>query len=168
MFQQAFPIVIIGEHFDGKIDSPSLARVARWDFSIDIPTIRTFDVGPGKHHGNLVNLPARAMTGHDWDGSEHRWTLRPEHYGAIHFHHDDLYDAGWEPSVRIKIPADLPSGPYALHIRSGDSDESATREDYIPFFVTPAKSAKRNKIAFLAPTCAYMAYANHGEHITAR
>lgn len=158
----------IGEHFDGKIDSPSLARVARWDFSIDIPTTRTFDVGPGKHHGNLVNLPARAMTGHDWDGSEHRWTLRPEHYGAIHFHHDDLYDAGWEPSVRIKIPADLPSGPYALHIRSGDSDESATREDYIPFFVTPAKSAKRNKIAFLAPTCAYMAYANHGEHITAR
>ena len=70
--------------------------------------------------------------------------------------------------MRIKIPADLPSGPYALHIRSGDSDETATREDYIPFFVTPAKSAKRNKIAFLAPTCAYMAYANHGEHITAR
>ena len=158
----------IGQHFDGKIDSPSLGPVARWDFSLEIPATRAIDVGPGKHHGRLVNLPARAMKGPNWDGSEHRWTLKPEHYGAIHFHHDDLYDAGWEPSVEIRIPADLRSGPYALHVKSGDNDETATREDYIPFFVTPGKGAKREKIAFLAPTCAYMAYANHAEHITAR
>ena len=142
--------------------------IARWDFSKEIETTRAVDLGRGKHHGKLVNLPARAMKGHNWDGSEHRWTLKPEHYGAIHFHHDDLYDAGWEPSVTVKIPAALKSGPYALHVRSGASDETATREDYIPFFVTPGKKAKRKKIAFLAPTCAYMAYANHAEHITAR
>ncbi len=157
----------IGEHFDGKIEAPSLGTIARWDFSKAVETTKCLDMGRGKHHGRLINLPARAMKGHNWDGSEHRWTLKPEHYGAIHFHHDDLYDAGWEPSVTVKIPVDLKSGPYALHVVSGPSDETATREDYIPFFVVPRKGAKRQKIAFLAPTCAYMAYANHAEHITA-
>jgi N,N-dimethylformamidase len=159
---------IVGEHFDGKIEAPALHRLARWDFSKEIPTTRVVDIGGRKHHGRLVNLPARAMKGHNWDGSEHRWMLKPEHYGAIHFHHDDLYDAGWDASVSLRIPRDLKSGAYALHVRSGESDETATHEDYIPFFVTPRKGGKREKIAFLAPTCAYMAYANHAEHITAR
>jgi N,N-dimethylformamidase len=158
----------VGEHFDGKIDSPALLRIARWDFTREIPTTKVIDLGPSKHHGLLVNLPARAMKGHNWDGSEHRWMLKPEHYGAVHFHHDDLYDAGWQPSLTLKIPSDLKSGPYALHVRSGESDETATREEYIPFFVVPRKGGRRQKIAFLAPTCAYMAYANHAEHITAR
>ncbi|HEY7766027.1 MAG TPA: N,N-dimethylformamidase beta subunit family domain-containing protein [Aestuariivirgaceae bacterium] len=158
----------IGDHFDGKIDSPALFRVARWDFSKEIQTTKVIDVDRSKHHGRLVNLPARAMKGHNWDGSEHRWTLKPEHYGAIHVHHDDLYDAGWESSLTLRIPRELRSGPYALHIRSGQSDKNATREDYIPFFVVPRKGGRREKIAFLAPTCAYMAYANHAEHITAR
>jgi N,N-dimethylformamidase len=158
----------VGEHFDGKIESPALLRIARWDFSREIPTTKVVDLGPSRHHGRLVNLPARAMKGHNWDGSEHRWVLKPEHYGAIHFHHDDLYDAGWEPSITLKIPSDLKSGPYALRVRSGESDETTTREYYIPFFVVPRKGARREKIAFLAPTCAYLAYANHAEHITAR
>jgi N,N-dimethylformamidase len=158
----------VGEHFDGKIEAPAIDRVARWDFSRDMTTTKAVDLGRGRHHGRLVNLPSRAMKGHNWDGSEHRWTLKPEHYGAIHFHHDDIYDAGWEPTISLRIPTDLKSGPYALHVRSGETDEDATRESYIPFFVTPRKGAKRNAIAFLAPTCSYMAYANHAEHITAR
>ena len=101
----------IGEHFDGKIDAPSLGSIARWDFSKEIETTRAVDLGRGRHHGRLVNLPARAMKGHNWDGSEHRWTLKPAHYGAIHFHHDDLYDAGWEPSVTIEVPADAQERP---------------------------------------------------------
>jgi len=73
--------------------------------------------------------------------------------------------------VTLDLPPDLPSGPYALHVRAGDSDESATREDYISFFVTPPRGAARGtrpRLAFLAPTCSYIAYANHAEHITAR
>ncbi|MDP9136936.1 MAG: N,N-dimethylformamidase large subunit [Pseudomonadota bacterium] len=167
----------VGEHFDGKIDSPMLVgqgrkRIARWDFSRDMPSTRVLDIGPHKRHGKVVNLPARAMKGWNWTGEEHRWTLKPEHYGAIHFHHDDLYDAGWETSVEMAIPAGFRSGAYALHIRSGPSDETATREDYLPFFVRPPRTPGRRrnapKVAFLAPTCAYMAYANHAEHITAR
>jgi N,N-dimethylformamidase len=46
------------------------------------------------------------------------------------------------------------------------------RETYIPFFIRPPRAAaarkNRPKLAFLAPTASYMAYANHGEHITVR
>jgi N,N-dimethylformamidase len=167
----------VGEHFDGKIDSPKLTGraqkiIARWDFSKEVSSTKAVDLGPGKRHGKLVDLPARAMKGWNWTGEEHRWTLKPEHYGAIHFHHDDLYDARWEASVELAVPPEFKSGAYALHVSTGASDETATREDYLPFFVRPPRGSggRRNapKAAFLAPTCAYMAYANHAEHITAR
>ncbi len=184
----------VGLHFDGKIEQPCLLEgthgldvyaslrvgaderrsriIACWDFSQGIETTRAPDIGPGGFHGALVNLPTRGMKGWNWTGEAHDWRRKPEHYGAVHFHHDDLYDAGWRPSVTLTIPDDLASGPYALHVRAGPSDENATQEEYIPFFVRPPRDPKRRgvrpNVAFLAPTCAYMAYANHAEHITAR
>ena len=41
----------IGEHFDGKIDQPSLGRVAWWDFSKDMQSTRAVDVGPASIMG---------------------------------------------------------------------------------------------------------------------
>ena len=186
----------VGRHFDGKLDNPILIAglrpaglhdrlmtrpldvelgreiIAHWDFSRKIDSAVAADIGPWGRHGVLGNLPTRGMKGWNWTGEEHAWTRKPEHYGAIHFHSDDLYDAGWKTSVAVTLPEDLPSGPYALHVRSGESDVNATREDYISFFVTPprdpAKRGKRPKLLFLAPTCSYIAYANHAEHITAR
>jgi len=186
----------VGAHYDGKIDGPillsglhgpdrhdeflrgavdpmlSAAIIARWDFSKEIPTTRCIDAGPSARHGRLVHLPARAMKGWNWTGEFHRWSEKPEHYGAIHFHADDLYDAGWETTLAFVIPHDLLSGPYALHAVCGMSNASATRETYLPFFVRPPRprSAGRDRppVVFLAPTCSYLAYANHGEHITAR
>ena len=186
----------IGCHFDGKIDSPLILSgvhsadrqdgylrpvidpsllqhiIARWDFSKDIRTTKTVDMGPSQYHGRIVHLPARGMKGWNWTGEEHSWTRQPEQYGAIHFHSDDVYDAGWETSVEFTIPADLKSGAYALHVNSGASDREATREEYIAFFVRPPRDRKaranRPEILVLASTASYIAYANHGEHITAR
>ncbi len=186
----------VGRHFDGKIDSPVLlegshkgtahlrllephvplplaaAVVARWDFSRAIDTVDAVDVGPAGHHGRFEQLPTRGMKGWNWTGEEQSWTRKPEHYGAVHFHHDDVYDAAWETSVEVRIPDDMPSGPYALHAVAGPSDEQATREAYIAFFVRPprdrAARTNRPKVLMLAPTMSYLAYANHGEHITAR
>jgi N,N-dimethylformamidase len=185
----------VGHHFDGKIDSPILCEgvhaadlhrallqadpmpeapkiIARWDFSQEIETTRAVDVGPLKLDGALKQLPTRAMKGWNWTGEEHNWQRRPDHYGAIHFHHDDVYDAAWETSVAVTIPEDMPSGPYALHVSCGESGPEATRESYIAFFVRPPRLSKprgkRPDVAVLAPTCSYLAYANHAEHITAR
>ncbi len=186
----------VDRHFDGKIDSPTLlagrhpraahlrllqphvppdlaaAVIARWDFSRGIDTVEAIDAGPSLLHGRFWQMPTRGMKGWNWTGEEQSWTRKPEQYGAVHFHHDDVYDAAWNTSVAVTLPDDLPSGPYALHAVSGDSDETATREAYIAFFVRPprAKAARVNrpKVLLLAPTMSYLAYANHAEHITAR
>jgi N,N-dimethylformamidase beta subunit-like, C-terminal/Concanavalin A-like lectin/glucanases superfamily len=186
----------IGRHFDGKIDGPLILSgihtadryddflrgiiepellthvIARWDFAQATRSTRVIDIGPSRHHGRLVHLPARGMKGWNWTGEEHGWARKPEQYGAIHFHSDDIYDAGWETSVDFAIPADLKSGPYALHVKCGENDREATRENYIAFFVRPPRERKARKdrpeVLVLAPTASYLAYANHAEHITAR
>ncbi|NOT56351.1 MAG: N,N-dimethylformamidase [Deltaproteobacteria bacterium] len=166
--------------YNGKIDSPRLANhalsraememlkggpvpsslttavVGAWDFSRDISSQHVTDVSPNRLHGHTVNLPARGMKGYNWTGESMNWNDKPDHYGAIHFHDDDMYDAGWEVDFTLTIPATMTSGLYAARLRSGDE------EDYIPFAVRP-QPGKEKKIAFLLPTASYMAYAN--EHM---
>lgn len=166
--------------FNGKIDSPRLARTAldraelemlkggapaslqdvivgAWDFSRDIPSMAIRDLSPNRLHGRTVNMPARGMTGYNWTGESMDWKQTPEQYGAIHFHDDDVYDAGWQVDFSLSVPDDLKSGLYAARLRSGDEEE------YIPFVVKPAKG-KEKRLAFLLPTASYMAYAN--DHFT--
>lgn len=181
-------------HYNGKLDSPRLVAgvvptgrlealfqapcpgdlaarlLGAWDFARETRTTRIVDVGPHEFGGELVNLPTRAMKGFRWDGSEHCWWRKPEHYGAIHFHDTDLYDAGWEVDVQWTLPTDLRSGVYALHLACGEA-EDGTEEDLIPFFVRPPRGAAgkigRPKLAYLIPSAAYMAYANDRNHLEA-
>ncbi len=78
----------------------------------------------------------------------------PSEYGAIHFHRDDLEDAGWEADFELTIPADLPSGIYAAWLQAGDD------EDYLPFTVRPPRGTTRSRIAVLMSTVTYVTYAN--------
>ena len=96
-------------HFNGKIDNPTVyvghvdldtldekidkgSVYASWDFSREISSCRVVDSGPNQLTGVLINYPARAMTGANWDGTEMCWRHAPHQYGAIHFHEDDIYD----------------------------------------------------------------------------
>lgn len=166
--------------YNGKIDSPRLASRAldrleierlrneavpaalapsvlgAWDFSRDITSVRITDRSAHRFDGAIVNLPARGMTGWNFTGREMCWRHAPEEYGAIHFHDDDLYDAGWEVDFAWTVPARQKSGVYAARLRAGDSEE------YVPFVVLPAPG-RAERIAFLLPTVEYMAYAN--EHM---
>jgi N,N-dimethylformamidase len=164
-------------HFDGKIEAPlirpsitdpegvtSIGALfanchARWDFSLGIDTQHIEDSSGNGCDGRLINLPTRAVTGHGWRAQTQRWTDRPDLYGAVHFHCDDLHDMQWETDFRWTVPADLPSGVYAARVSCAGNGE-----DFLPFFVLPAKSAKKASVAFLASTFTFMAYANshHG------
>ena len=62
------------------------------------------------------------MTGHNWSGAEMSWSAAPHEYGAIHFHDDDIYDAGWDSDFALTVPETLRSGCYAVHV-STDEDE---------------------------------------------
>ncbi len=167
-----------GAFYNGKIDSPMVLKraliaaeraalladavvpypedeiVASWDFSKEISTDRIIDVSPQSRDGTAINLPTRAMKGWNWDGSEYVWMHKPEHYGAIHFHDDDLYDCAWETDFSWSVPKTLPSGLYAAHLEQEGS------EDFIPFIVRPPKGGARAELALLLPTASYWAYAN--------
>ena len=111
-------------------------------------------------HGRTVNLPARAMTGHNWTGEVMDWTQAPAQYGAIHFHDDDLVDAGWQEDFRFEVPQDLRSGVFAARLRANEA------EFWVPFFVRPRKGSARGKIAFLASTATYIVYMNNRARFT--
>ncbi len=169
--------------YNGKIDGPTVASralsatergallaaakmpdfgtalVAAWDFSREMSGTRIVDTSPGARHGRTVNLPTRAMKGHDWDGSEYNWQHRPQHYGAIHFHDDDLYDCDWDTDFTFDVPADLPSGLYCAHLACGAD------EDYVPFVVRPPRGTVRAPLALILPTASYWAYGNTHHHL---
>ena len=147
-----------GDRFDGRLARPALtldATTLEWDFSKDMGGRQLVDVSGNERHGRLHQLPARAVTGPDWDGSHHAWTAMPSHYDAIHFHTDDVYDAGWPAIAELTLPADLASGIYAFRLRT------AQGQDRVPFFVRSARQAPTANVALLMSSCTYMAYANH-------
>lgn len=160
--------------FNGQIEAPALRRgeeprlaetggalgvqgrdaLAQWDFSAAIDR-QTFLERLGGREGILVNVPTRAVRGSNWDGSEFCWRHAPAHYGAIHFHDDDLADCRWEPGLAFTIPPALESGIYAIEVQNDRG------KDTIPFFVLPAREAPKKPIAVLVSTFTYLAYANH-------
>jgi N,N-dimethylformamidase len=144
----------------GSGAAPALADglLAWWDLSRDIECSHVRGGTPDSPDGELVNAPTRAVTAHNWDGSCYEWRHAPSLYGAVHFHDDDLDDAGWEPMCRLELPADLRSGVYALRLRAGRF------EDHVPFFVR-ARPGHEGDLALVLPTASYMAYAN--EHLAA-
>ncbi len=169
-------------HYNGRIDSPRLwsraiddaefqalcegrpvagtGLLAHWDFSDGIgprgiPTDHVTDIGPHACHGACVNMPARAMTGWNWDGREENFRHAPAQYGAIHFHDDDIDDCRWDTDIAFTIPQDLPSDCYALRVTMGDA------EDHLPFFVLPPRGTATARVLFLVPTASYLAYANN-------
>ena len=147
-----------GERFDGRLARPTLRAgdaAVSWDLSADMAGRMVPAEDPACGPIVLHQLPTRAITGPAWDGTAHRWADNPSHFDAVHFHRDDLYDAGWQTTVAATLPGDLPSGIYAFRVRSDAG------EDRVPFFVRPAVGARTADVALLMPTATYMAYANH-------
>lgn len=169
--------------YDGKIDRPRLhaaigslddlhrlcetrkpaagdpALIAAWDFSLGIPSSGIVDLSANRLHGTLRQMPARAMTGANWDGSTDRWTEAPWQYGAIHFHSDDMADAGWEETARFVVPEEWRSGFYALRL-SATGAAGQRIESFVAFFVRAVPGRPAAPLAFVASTATFLAYAN--------
>ncbi|CAN5188237.1 large subunit of N,N-dimethylformamidase [soil metagenome] len=164
----------ITNFFNGKIEAPALfgsvltdleleelksgadspAPLASFDFTREINSWNIHDISGHGHHGRAVNKPTRAVTGRHWDGTEMSWRNATEQYGAIHFHDDDLNDAGWEPSLSWTVPENTTSGVYAMRLDTGDD------QDYLPFFITPRRGEPQSAVALVIPTFSYLAYSN--------
>ncbi|KAH8805087.1 hypothetical protein F5884DRAFT_708286 [Xylogone sp. PMI_703] len=153
--------------FNGRLDSPTMKRpsgsdvLAKWDFSINMSGDEISDVSKTGANGRLVNAPTRAVTGYDWDGTESDWTKARFGYGAIHFHEDDLDDAGWDTDFSVSLP-ELRSGVYTIHIEATDGKV----KDMVPFYIRPTVSTSAKlgaKVAYIISTFTYLAYGN--EHV---
>ncbi|QXJ22496.1 hypothetical protein AGRA3207_003505 [Actinomadura graeca] len=166
--------------YNGKIDAPkvfdralddreirSLQRggsaggaVAAYDFSQKMDGDRVVDTSANRLHGRAVNLPVRAVTGHDWKADEQDYKLVPEQYGAMYFHDDDLGDAAWEPGFTWRVPENARSGVYAARLEADGRIYHAT------FVVRPKHGKPTSKVAFLVPTFSYLAYGLTGDFVS--
>ena len=171
--------IIPGNCFNGRLEAPFIYKgilnddqltnaeegkrptslsdrlVADWDFADHEGGMQILDRSENRLHGATHNLPLRALKGAYWDGTEFNWTKKPEQYGAIHFHDDDLYDCGWDTDFSLKIPDSLKSGVYAMRLTQDK------HEEYLPFFVAAPSNQPQAKLAFIIPTFTYLAYANN-------
>ena len=145
------------EIYNGKIPSSKNNLIGSWDFSKDFAYSKVTDTSKNQLHGIAINMPARAMTGHNWDGTETNFNHAPEQYGAIHFHDDDMDNANWDTDLVLKIPESIKSGVYAVRLRTEKGEGS---ESYIPLFIKPKEGTSTADALFLAPTNTYIAYAN--------
>jgi N,N-dimethylformamidase len=161
------------DFFNGRLEDPALhaawpgetppsapepaaqGLVAWWDFSRGIETQAIEDRGSLGLHGELVNVPTRAVCGARWTGREMAWRHAPRDYAAIHFHEDDLYDCGWETDFELTIPAGMKSGVYGLRLRHQEA------EDVLPFYVMAPRGRPQATVCFLASSFTYQAYGNH-------
>ncbi|MBM2615750.1 hypothetical protein JIG36_09305 [Actinoplanes sp. LDG1-06] len=149
--------------FNGRIDHPTLTAdgtlIADWDFGPS-RTLRQVAnrVGPD-FAGETVNFPLRACLGINGAADDVDPRLAPEAYQAIHFHDDDLDDAGWDDDLVLDLPRDLASGVYGIHVTAADGTE-----DTVPFVVTPGDNPRKRALVVL-PTFSYLAYSC--EHVMA-
>jgi len=165
--------------YNGKIDRPRVSTAAltlaelealrgdrwperlagtlagAWDFADDIPGITVRDISGRRLDGVLVNMPTRGVTGHNFTGEDGMcWKDRPDQWSAIHFHDDDVYDAGWQVDFSLIVPETMKSGIYAVRIHAEGE------EQFVTFVVRPTRGKPTSRLAFLFPLATYMAYAN--------
>ena len=162
------------DSFNGKIARPSIAHgeacrdprsllvnpaalpgeiIGDWNLALLSGSDEVVDTGPRGLHGRVINLPGRAMTGPFWKPvPEQIFALSAQH-DAIHFHSDDVGDLGWEPTLQLTVPDNLPSGFYTIRVDAGDGFM------HVPLFVRPIKP--KSRVVFLASTNTYLAYSNH-------
>jgi N,N-dimethylformamidase len=125
------------DHFNGRLEELQID-----DLRFDVRDLR------------LVNGPTLAVTGRGWDDDTTDYRSAPDQYGAVHFHEDDVEDAGWPAVAELVIPATVRSGVYAFRLSAADL------VDHVPFVVTPPRGRATASIGLLLPTLTYLAYSN--------
>lgn len=169
--------------FDGRIEAPSIYAaaldaaevdllaagrtinrepVARWRFEADPAGSSVATEPSGGPPLRLVHAPQRLVLGHH-DRADALGDFPPSSLTAVHFHQDDLEDAGWEPDLAFTVPEGTRSGVYAVRLEAGGESGGGGDGgdlDVVPFFVRPPQGTATAEVAVLFPTFSYLAYAN--------
>lgn len=144
------------ELFNGKLEAPRVWAGAFGPDELSAAPLADWELGAAADGSPVAffHLPSRPATGRAYTGAANHPDLEPAHYGACHFHEDDLEDCAWTPTAQLVLPPDLPSGVYGARLRAREL------EDVVPFFVLPPAGTATADVAILFPTVSYGAYAN--------
>jgi N,N-dimethylformamidase len=165
----------VNESYNGKIDNPRIydralspaqmrqieqgggpAPTVAWDFTRDIRSNVVDDTSNSAAlTGHTVNLPERAVTGHNWQGSLNYLT-DPGQFGGIYFHQDDMANAKWPTAFQYKVPANAESGVYAAQLQAG------SHKYWAWFYVRPKNYTPTSSIALVWPSFSELAYGETG------
>ena len=165
----------VNEPYNGKIDNPRIydqalspaqmrqieqgggpAPTVAWDFTRDIRTNVVDDTSNSAAlTGHTVNLPERAVTGHNWQGSL-SYLTDPGQFGGIYFHQDDMADAKWPTAFTYTVPANAESGVYAAQLQVG------SQKYWAWFYVRPKNYTPTSSVALVFPTFSELAYGETG------
>lgn len=138
------------ENRESLLADPSLRHA--WDTAIDLGSFSVSNSNQGMPL-HLLGGPTRAVPGRWWGGDIHDPRAAPLQFGAVHFHSDDLVDAGWPLTARLAIPQDAECGVYGVRVRFNDQEG----QDIVPFIV---RSGTPQPLTIVLPTLTYLAYAN--------
>ena len=177
-----------GEHLFASWDTSHYNSADLWDIPCNdglmCASKESDDIGEDYCNHSLIlhHHPTRGVKGRRWNGTEFCWTKCPRHYGAIHFHDDDIYDFRWKTDMEWKVPTNIPSGIYIMRFVTTTSDattlDDPQHEEALPIFICAPKipvsvstlegdanhaptTTKQNKLALLIPTFTYVMYGNH-------
>lgn len=145
----------------GLLDAAREGALASWDLGGHDQSAMLVHERHGRQPPmRLLGAPTRGVRGAAWDGRARRPGEDAASHDAVRLHRDDLSDAGWPADLSIALPADLPSGAYAVILsRDADPDwDDRESFDAVPLFVRPRAAAAR--VALVLPTFSYRAYAN--------
>jgi N,N-dimethylformamidase len=144
------------DHYDGRLESATAFAAALADDALGNGTLGALrpDQAWDLRRVRLVNAPTLAVTGRRWRDDTTDFRSAPDEYAAVHFHSDDLDDAGWQPALAWTVPRGLRSGVYAFTLAAG------ALCDQVPFVVRPRVGAPTAPVAVLLPTLTYQVYGN--------
>lgn len=134
-----------------------LAPVCAVDLAEAVTAAQFADRSLHRHFVSVANLPTVGVTGPAWTGRTSSFLQAPGEYDAVHFHDDDLDDAGWAVAFELEVPASTEPGVLAARLETADCI------DLVPIFVTAPGAPARSQIVVLLPTFTYLAYANEHE-----
>jgi hypothetical protein len=134
--------------------------LACWEFSEEKGE-RVADGSSHRRHGRIINHGTWMIGGPAFDASVPRFgdyqpAADPTRGHGLRLSSDDLYDCGWTPSQRWRIPEDARSGLYVVRLRW--EQDSKEYWQHATFVVRRAPRRRPSPILLLAATNTWRAY----------
>jgi hypothetical protein len=144
----------------GLLPSTGPAVLACWTFAEERGA-QVRDISRHGRHGQIINHGTWMIGGPSFDAgiprfADYQPAEDPRRGHGLRLLSDDLYDCGWEPSLRWKVPAGIRSGFHVLRLRW--EEDGKPHFQHATFVVRRSPRRRAAPILLLAATNTWRAY----------